>query len=149
VTYEDFVNSLQVNAWSPFVLCRSFAEKVGKGKIVNILDTRIRGFDWNHVSYILSKHVLEVLNRMMALRYAPNIQVNAVAPGLILPPPGKDQSYLDKLKESVPLKMHGTPQDIADTIKYLVESSFVTGEVIYVDGGRHLKQYVDEEKGTE
>jgi hypothetical protein len=77
----------------------------------------------------------------MALKYAPNIEINAVAPGLILPPRGKDDSYLDSLTSAVPLLKHGTPQDVADAVLYLVESSFLTGEVIYVDGGRRLKEH--------
>ena len=75
ITFEDIQSNIMVNAWSPFVLCRSFARKVGKGKIVNMLDSRIRGYDWAHVAYILSKHMLAQLTKMCALQYAPDIQV--------------------------------------------------------------------------
>jgi len=64
--------------------------------------------------------------------------VNGVAPGLILPPAGKDETYLDRLAEKVPLRKHGGPQDIADAVLYLLKSDYVTGQIIYVDGGRHL-----------
>ncbi len=64
-----------------------------------------------------------------------------MAPGLILPPPGKDEAYLQALVQTVPLHRHGGPQDIADAIAFLVRSDFITGEVIYVDGGRHLHEY--------
>ena len=141
VTFEDLVRNMQVNAWAPFVLSRDFARVVGRGKIVNLVDSRTHDFDWTHVAYILSKHVLDVLTRVTALKYAPDITVNGVAPGLILPPPGKDESYLDRLTDTVPLKRHGSPEDIAEAVLYLLKSDFVTGETIAVDGGRHLKEY--------
>jgi NAD(P)-dependent dehydrogenase (short-subunit alcohol dehydrogenase family) len=81
------------------------------------------------------------MTQMMALQFAPQVTVNAVAPGLILPPPGQDESYIQKLTHTVPLQKHGGPQDIADAVTFLIESDFITGNVIYVDGGRHLHEY--------
>ena len=132
---------MQVNAWAPFVLSREFAKQVGRGKIVNLLDSRLNSYDWSHVAYFLSKHVFSVLTKMTALQFAPEITVNVVAPGLILPPLGKDQSYLDPLVGKVPLKRHGSPRDIAEAVIYLLGSDFVTGQVIHVDGGQHLTGY--------
>lgn len=141
VTFDSLVRNMQVNAWVPFVLSRDFARLAGRGKIVNLVDSRTHDFDWTHVAYILSKHVLDVLTRATALRYAPDIAVNGVAPGLILPPPDKDESYIERLVHTVPLKRRGSPEDIARAVIYLLKSDFVTGEVIHVDGGRHLKEY--------
>lgn len=141
VDFTDLMRNMQVNAWAPLVLSRDFAQRVGRGQIVNLLDSRISGYDWKHVGYILSKHVLSVLTKMTALEFAPRIAVNGVAPGLILPPPGKDDSFLDRLAHSVPLKRHGDPSDIADAVIYLLKSDFLTGEVIKVDGGRHLLEH--------
>jgi hypothetical protein len=75
---------------------------------------------------------------MMALEFAPTIRVNGVAPGLILPPPGEDDSYLERLAAKLPLKRHGRPRDIARTVVFLLKNEFITGEVIFVDGGQHL-----------
>ena len=138
--FADLTSAIEINAWAPFVLGRSFADKVDKGKIVNLLDTRITGYDWNHVGYILSKELLHAFTKMMALKFAPNIAVNAVAPGLILPPPGEDMAYLEKMSGNLPLKRHGDPQDIAEAVLFLLESDFITGQVIYVDGGRHIRE---------
>ena len=135
---KDLTRHMQVNAWAPFVLSREFARTAGRGKIVNLLDTRVGGYDWSHAAYILSKHALWVLTKMTAVAFAPDITVNGVAPGLILPPPGEDDSYLDRLTHTVPLKRHGEPADVAQAVIYLLKSDFVTGEVIRVDGGRHL-----------
>ena len=141
ITFDDLIRNMQVNAWAPFVLSRDFARLAGRGKIVNLIDSRTHDFDWTHVGYILSKHVLDVLTRVTALRYAPEIAVNGVAPGLILPPLGKDEDYLERLTHTVPLRRHGSPEDIAEAVVYLLKSDFLTGEVINVDGGRHLKEF--------
>ena len=141
MSFEDFRLHTEVNAWVPLVLSREFAGLVKKGKIINLLDARIRGYDFLHVPYILSKHLLSILTDMMALEFAPDITVNGIAPGLILPPPGKGKQYLEKLMHTVPLKRHGNPKDIADAVVYLLRSDFVTGQIINVDGGLHLKEY--------
>ncbi len=135
--------NMEVNAWVPFALSRQFAQEIGHGKIVNLHDSRLMGFDWTHTGYILSKHVLAAITRMMALQYAPGITINAVAPGLILPPPDKNESYIEKMVHTVPLKKHGDPSDIAEAVAFLIRSDFITGNVIYVDGGRHLHEYGD------
>jgi NAD(P)-dependent dehydrogenase (short-subunit alcohol dehydrogenase family) len=138
VGFSDVMRHMHVNAWAPFVLSREFARLADHGKIVNLLDTRIIGHDREHVAYVLSKKMLAVLTVMCAREFAPDFTVNGIAPGLILPPAGKDESYLDKLAEKVPLRKHGGPQDIVDAVLYLLKSDYVTGQVIYVDGGRHL-----------
>lgn len=134
----DITRHVHVNAWAPFVLSREFARIARRGKIINLLDTNISGFDRAHVAYILSKQMLASLTRMCALEFAPDITVNGVAPGLILPPNGKDEDYLQNLSKTVPLRRHGSTDDIADAVLYLAKSDFVTGQVIYVDGGRRL-----------
>lgn len=141
LTYESLQQCLRINAWAPFTLCREFHRRIGAGKIVNLLDTRIADFDWHHVGYILSKQMLAHLTKMMAIEFAPNISVNGVAPGLILPPRGKDASYLEQLKTSVPLQAHGDADDVASAVLFLLQNRFITGEIIHVDGGRHLKEY--------
>ncbi len=136
----NLLRHVHVNAWAPFALSREFARHAGRGKIINLLDTRIAGFDRSHVSYILSKRMLAALTEMMAVEFAPGITVNGVAPGLILPPAGKDRHYLEDLAETVPLKRHGDAGDITGAVLYLLGSDFVTGQVVFVDGGRHLME---------
>jgi hypothetical protein len=140
ITFDRLVATMRVDAWAPFELGRAFARVVGRGHIVNLLDSRLVDADFGHVSYILAKHVLAALTRMTALAFAPDVTVNAVAPGLILPPPGAPHAYLDERTGTVPLKRHGMPEQIARAVVFLAESEFVTGEVIFVDGGRHLRE---------
>jgi len=138
MTHASLVHSMTVNAWAPFALTRAFARQATNGKVVNFIDAQIAGSDLTHASYILSKQLLATLTTMTALQYAPGITVNAVAPGLILAPQGKDDSYLDGLAKSLPLKRHGSLADITRAVLFLLENDFVTGQMIYVDGGRHL-----------
>ena len=131
--------NLRVNAVSPLNLCREFARQGRPGSIVNFLDARMLDHDPEHVSYHLSKRVLFTLTQMMALEFAPLVRVNAVAPGLVLPPAGKDDAYLDALAHTNPLNTRGGPEDVANAVLFLVTAPFITGQVIYVDGGRHLR----------
>ncbi|MBN1130262.1 MAG: SDR family oxidoreductase [Chitinispirillaceae bacterium] len=138
ITFDDLLNTMMVNAWSPLVLCREFKKLVGKGAIVNILDSRIAGHDPSHLGYHLSKRTFYALTLAMAVEFAPDITVNAVAPGGILPPPGKDRAYLEQLAAGIPLKRHGDPQDVSHAVNFLLSSGFITGQVLFVDGGSHL-----------
>lgn len=141
MSFEGLVANMRVNAWAPFVLTRDMRRVMRKGRVVNLIDSRTKGFDWNHVEYILSKHLLLELTKMMAVSFAPDIVVNGVNPGLILPPPGKEMEYLEKMDSTVPRRRHGSPMDIAEAVLYLLKSDFLIGEVINVDGGRHLLEY--------
>lgn len=141
LTFDGLFDNIRVNAWAPFAASRAFARRVGRGHIINLLDSRLDDADWTHVGYLLSKHVLAALTKLMALAYAPEIAVNAVAPGLILPPPGAPHEYIEARTQTVPLARHGEPEQVARAVAYLATSEFITGEVIYVDGGRHLQEY--------
>lgn len=103
---------------------------------MNLLDTRVAGYDFSHAGYILSNQLLAILTRMTALEYAPLVTVNAI---LILPPPGKDATYLEALAGTVPLRRRGGAQDIVRAMLFLIDSPFITGQTVYVDGGAHLK----------
>lgn len=141
MTFEGLIENIRVNAWAPFVLMRDMARVMKKGKVVNFLDSRLSGYDWTHAEYILSKHLFAAMTRMAAAEYAPDVVVNGVAPGLILPPPGKPMEYIERMDRTVPLKKHGSAFEISSAVIYLLKSEFLAGEVINVDGGRHLIDY--------
>lgn len=137
--WPELSRNILVNAWVPFYLGRELAGQSENGVIINLLDSRIKDArDPSHTAYIISKKLLESLTMIMAREFAPKIRVNAVAPGLILPPPGKDGSYLENLTGSVPLKRHGSVQDVAQAVLMLAGNPFITGETVFVDGGTSL-----------
>ncbi len=138
-TLPDLRESIAVNAFSPLLISRDFAKQGIKSAIVNILDTKIYSYDRNHVAYSLSKKALFSITKMMAFEYAPHIRVNGVAPGIILPPAGQGVEWLEKFKHTNPLGCYGSVEDVTDAVLFLLASEFITGEILCVDGGRHLK----------
>jgi pteridine reductase len=138
-TADDFLQNMYTNALAPLWLSRAFAQQATEGVIINLLDTRMLDYDREHAAYHLSKRTLYTLTKMLSLELAPHIRVNGVAPGLILPPPGKDETYLEQQKQTNPLHRIGSLDDITEAIVFLLRSDFITGQVIYVDGGRHVK----------
>jgi pteridine reductase len=136
---EDIQENVQMHAVAPLLLARRFAELPTARHVLNLLDSKITGPDDEHFAYHLSKRMLADLTRSMAVALAPGVAVNGVAPGAVLPAPGKSQAEFDALAQGVPLERTGTPEDIASAAHYLLTSEFVTGQVLFVDGGRHLQ----------
>ena len=128
-----------IHCKAPFFLSRDFAGGcAGAGQIINILDTRVADTPTAHFAYALSKKTLYEFTRMAARALGPRIRVNAVCPGLILPPPGEDESWLERLSADLPLKRHGGVDDVVAAVRFLLAGEFITGEAIFVDGGQHL-----------
>ncbi|MBR4748144.1 MAG: SDR family oxidoreductase [Abditibacteriota bacterium] len=128
-TWETFSGELFLNAWQPFDLCRSFFSLNPGSCAVNVLDTRITGSDPEHFEYHMSKSLLRDLTVELARAYAPLHRVNAVAPGLTETGSGR----------ALPLQRPGTYEDIARAILYLAEAEYTTGQIVFVDGGRHIR----------
>lgn len=126
------------NLFVPMLLTRAFAKRVKKGAIINLLDRRIASLDASCVPYVLSKKSLAEFTKIAALDLAPRIRVNAVAPGAVLPPPGKGMKYLHDKAGPVPLKRQVMPAEVADAVVFLLKSDSVTGQVVFVDGGQNL-----------
>jgi len=130
-----------VNLKAPFFLARAFARHVGReraGQIVNIADWRAIRPDPQSLAYSLTKAGIVTMTKGLAMALAPNIRVNAIAPGSILPPPGQNEEYLEEIGKRTPLQKHGSTEDLAQALLYLVSAEFVTGQVLFVDGGEHL-----------
>lgn len=135
----EFQDAMNLNAFSPFFLSRAFAEQDRPGHIINILDGRIKDYDRRHISYSLSKQTLFSLTRILCEELAPQIQVNAIAPGIVLPPEGTSNKKQELWKEGNLLKKIGDPEEITAALVFLLKSEFITGQVLFLDGGRHLK----------
>ncbi len=131
-----------VNLRAPFLLSQAFAAQIpadGRGKIINILDARVRQPAPDHFVYRLTKGGLWQMTETMAHALAPRITVSGVALGAILPPPGQGQAYLDDLAQSrVPLRRAGNADIVAENVLHLLRQDFLTGVVIPIDGGEFL-----------
>ena len=140
-TEENWDRHFDINLKSPFFLTQAFAKAIGRarrGHIVNMADWRAVSPGIGHVAYTLTKAALVAMTKSLAQALAPQIQVNAIAPGLILPPPGYGPEYLDQRAPQIPLQRTGTAAEIAETLVFLLRSDFITGELLYVTGGEHL-----------
>lgn len=133
---------MDINLRAPFLLSQAFAAQLppGKaGKIINILDARLGRPLPDHFVYRLAKQGLATMTQMAAHALAPAITVNAVALGAILPPPGKDSSYLDAIAaERIPLRRAGNTNIVAANVLHLLHQDFLTGVIIPLDGGEFL-----------
>lgn len=138
VQEKNFLDVIKLNSFAPLNLSIQWKKEINKGLIINIIDARHQNMDFTHFSYGLSKKLLYEITKHLSLFFAPDIRVNAIAPGVFLPPEGKDENYLLKILQLVPLKRKGTEEEIHKTLKFLIENEYLTGEVIYLDGGRHL-----------
>ena len=135
---ELFDKEMTINFKIPYLLTKAFASVFGKGNIINFVDTKVTKNSTVHLDYILSKKLLKDFTKISALELAPNIRVNGIAPGLILPPPGKDESYLLNLAKDIPLKTVGNLEEILKAFQFILDSYFFTGQILYIDGGDHL-----------
>jgi len=129
---------MDVNFKAPFVLMRDFARDFKKGVIVNFLDTRITKYASTHAAYSLSKVALAHLTQMGALELGPDIRVNGIAPGATLPPHNGEAGYLENKAAQTPMKQPGGIQPILKSLDYILENHFLTGQILYCDGGEQL-----------
>ena len=139
-TLELLDRAISINFKTPFILSRDFARLCQTGNIINILDARITSNRSTYAAYSLSKKALAELTRMAAVEFAPKIRVNGIAPGLILPPAGKNKRYLEKLALNIPLQKKGSVENIKSALQFLLENDYVTGQIIFCDGGEHLQR---------
>jgi len=142
MTDESLCRNMRIHTMAALTLSRNLAKQQRPGHIINLLDTRVVSYDKDHAAYHISKRSLLTLTRILALELAPKIAVNAVAPGLILPPAQQDETYLEKLAPTTPLRRHGSPADVVEAVLFLLRSRFITGQILYVDGGYHMRGHL-------
>lgn len=110
----------------------------GEGAMVNIVDLSAWKPFAGYVAHSVGKAGLLAMTRQLALELAPAVNVNAVAPGPVLPPPDYSQGQIDRMARRTLKGRWGTAQDVANAVRFLVEADYITGEVIVVDGGQRL-----------
>lgn len=132
--------ALDLNLTSPFLLAHGFRDalRTSGGSIVFVTCTsRLRPYR-DYLPYAVSKAGVHQLMRLLALELAPEVRVNAVAPGTVLPPPEMTPEEIARARAGIPLGRLGDPADVARAVVYLAQADWVTGEELLVDGGHTL-----------
>ena len=141
ISEEDWVSLIGSNVKGPLFLSQALAPALAlsNGCIINMVDMHVDRPLPKHIVYLIAKSGLASLTKSLAIDLAPHVRVNGIAPGAILWPEremGDDEK--EKLLSSIPLGELGAPADIAKTLSFLVSAPYITGQIIYVDGGRSL-----------
>jgi pteridine reductase len=132
--------TLELNLTSGFLLAQRAvpALKASRGSMVFITCSSATAPYRNYLPYVVSKGALRQLMKTLAIELAPDVRVNAVAPGTVLPPDDYSEEATARLAARIPLKQIGSPDDVAAAVRYLASAPYVTGQEIVVDGGRTL-----------
>jgi len=141
VTPESWDATMDLNLRAAFFVSQGALPHLrrAKGKIVNLAD--VAGFEpWPaYVPHCVSKAGVVMLTKALARALAPDVTVNAVAPGPVLLPDERDAPPRDHIRATTPLERLGTPADVVNAVQFLLENDFVTGTVLVVDGGRLIR----------
>ncbi len=134
---DTWARTIDLNLKGAFFCLQQAAQRmqVHGGSIVNISDVAAHRPWPRYPIHSISKAGLEMLTRVAALRLAPKIRVNAIAPGPIAKPASMSEARWQEITNELPLKRGGDPQDVAQAVLFLIENDFITGETLFVDGG--------------
>ncbi len=141
-THTEWDTVFALNARAPFLCAQQAARRMGDrgGAIVNIVDTGATEAWPGYVPYVASKAALASLTRGLAAAFAPHIRVNGVAPGaVLLPETEDDETAQGAAARRTVLNRVGSAEDVAAAVVFLAGATYVTGEILRVDGGQHLK----------
>ncbi len=142
ISEEHWDKLVGSNLKGPLFLIKGLKDKLkeSKGSVINITDTNLSKGVANYSIYSAAKAGLESITKGLARELAPDIKVNAIAPGAMLEPPDVTWTEEQKSKviSSIPLNRMGSEKDISEAVKFLAKSNYITGQIIKVDGGRSL-----------
>ena len=134
-TRAEWEQNMMVHTWAPFRLSQMMVAALGDapGKVININDVKL--VKPNRFAYSVSKASLAALTLTLAAAVGPNIQVNQIALGAILPPPDLAEDRVAAIAKLIPAKRWGHPDDVTAAIINLIESDYISAETIHIDGG--------------
>jgi NAD(P)-dependent dehydrogenase (short-subunit alcohol dehydrogenase family) len=139
-TPDDWQKHQAINLETPFLISQAYAKSLEDGqagRIINMLDWRALKPGADHLPYTISKAGLAAMTKSLAVSLAPNISVNGIALGAILPP--VDGKTSDSILARVPIPRWASASELEETVMFLLcGPNFITGEIIHLDGGRHL-----------
>jgi len=141
ITAKQWDDVMALNQRAPFFLAQAAAPhlRASRGAIVNIAD--LAAFEtWPaYIPHGLSKSGVVYLTRALARVLAPEVRVAGIAPGTVLLPETWDPQSAEHLRQTTPLERNGSPTDVTTTVLFILDSDYLTGETIIVDGGRHVR----------
>jgi pteridine reductase len=139
LSVENWDASLDLNLRAPFLLAQEASQKMkAGGLIVNITDVGAQKAWSRYPSYTVSKAALESLTRILARALAPEVRVNAIAPGFVLQSDIVPAEEWERLIKRIPLKRPARSEEIASALEFLLKNEYITGQTIVVDGGYSL-----------
>lgn len=142
VTPRTWDDIMALNQRAPFFLAQAAAPhlRAARGVIVNIAD--LAAFEtWPaFIPHGISKASVVYMTRSLARVLAPEVRVAGIAPGTVLLPENWNRDAAQHLRETTPLERHGSPSDVSSTALFILDSDYLTGETIIVDGGRHVRR---------
>ena len=133
-----FDRLVSVNLRGPFLLSRSFAKFCLRGHVIHLLDAETPNQSKPYFLYTWTKRSLKLFNDMLAMELAPDIRVNAVSPGLVLPSGRFTENEFERMSRRIPPSRTGSPEDVVNAVLFLIDNTHITGECLHVDGGAHL-----------
>lgn len=139
VTEADWDKNMNVIAKSAFLMAKAVASEMQQGKMIFISDWSVLTQPYkDYLPYNVAKSAIEGLTKSLAKELAPGIAVNCIAPGPILMPPDLSEEDNAEVLKNTPLKRWGGAEEISKAVLYLLDSDFVTGQILFVDGGRSI-----------
>jgi NAD(P)-dependent dehydrogenase (short-subunit alcohol dehydrogenase family) len=132
-----FKTHWETNFKAPYILTCEFARLVKKGNVINFIDANAVNYKTKYADYLMTKKALVEFTKVAAVQWGPRIRVNGISPGMILPPVNRPDDRAKRAK-LVPLQRVGKPENILQTVQFLLDNGYVTGQIIAVDGGESL-----------
>ncbi|HLD88365.1 MAG TPA: SDR family oxidoreductase, partial [Candidatus Omnitrophota bacterium] len=133
-----FKTHWDINFKAPYILSCAFVRLVKKGHIINFIDTNVAKNVTRYEDYLLTKKTLYAFTKMAAAAWGPHIRVNGISPGMILSPVNHLSDDRARRAKKIPLQRVGHPKYIVQTLQFLLDNDYLTGQIIATDGGESL-----------
>jgi len=133
-----FKTHWDINFKAPYILTCEFARLVKRGQVINFIDANVAKYKTNYADYLMTKKALLEFTKMAAVQWGPRIRVNGISPGMILAPVNNQPDDRLKRARQIPLQKTGKPANILQSVQFLLENDYLTGQIITNDGGQNL-----------
>ncbi len=133
-----FKSHWETNFKAPYLLTCEFARLINKGHVINFVDANVVKYKTKYADYLMTKKALLEFTKMAAVQWGPLIRVNGISPGMILAPVNNQPDDRLKRARQIPLQRIGSPKNILQSVQFLLENDYLTGQIIANDGGESL-----------